>query len=70
MQGVQNCLSGLQFGNEGQFGDLPLAKLVYKFGGKYVTNVTFRLDYLIVGKNPRNDRVKKVRNTNGDNIKR
>ena len=59
-QGVQHCLTGLRFGNDGKFGDWPLAKIVYKFGGKLVTNVTSRLDYLIIGKDPRPDRVERV----------
>ena len=60
LQGVQNCLAGLQFGNEGKFGSWPLAKIIYKFGGKFVTNISSRVNYLIIGENPRGDRVNKV----------
>ena len=60
-QGVQNCLAGLHIGNEGQQGNVPLARLVYKFGGKFATNITACLDYIIIGKNPRADRVEKVK---------
>jgi len=58
--GVQNCLAGLQFGNEGKFGSWPLAKIIYKFGGKFVTNISSRVNYLIIGENPRGDRVNKA----------
>ena len=60
----------MQFGNEGKFGSLPLAKIIYKFGGKFVVNLTSRVNYLIIGKDPRGERVSKVCLIIDDGIKK
>lgn len=50
----------MNFSCEGQICIVPAAKLVYRFGGKFFTNITSSLDYLITGKDPCANKIDKV----------